>query len=410
MEGEYALLLRSENPITTLTWFRGDATSAEVALKERLGRILDQNRWLAGRIRPEHGKAVLTFDSAKTPNPNDFVTPLHPRRSPISRRTRLDQLARACRGWLLKNGLTEPLFQITVIPCRIDPQTHFAVLVGLSHVVGDGHTYYKLMSMLMGHSDIEPLIYQRIYSTAEQQANAMGQSNYDFFARPGPAFFVNFLGGLVKTRTLGPVNQGVFALIDDKNMQREKKRAVAPNAAMGEVVQDAPFVSTNDVLTSWFFRTTQSDIGAMAINFRNRLSGHTDHHAGNYESIIVYAPSDYASPVLIRKSLKSFRRTETINEPLPNFWESLGLTSGLVTNWASFAEANQIPGCQEELHIPLYDAAPLVPSGTAVMIIFRAGPQGLGIFMAGSPRTLQKLGYSRQFQTKPAFLSSKPLL
>eukprot|EP00977_Amphora_coffeiformis_P025197 scaffold18592_cov80-Amphora_coffeaeformis.AAC.1 len=73
----------------------------------------------------------------------------------------------------------------------------------------------------------------------------MGQRNYDFFARPGPAFFVNFFGGLVKTRTIGPVNQCTFALVDENGMQQEKKRVIVSN----NNEKDVDFVSSNDVLT-----------------------------------------------------------------------------------------------------------------------------------------------------------------
>jgi len=411
LEGEYALLQRSETPITTLTWFQGDSTKAATALQDRLPKIMDHNPWLGGRITSDQGKAILTFDPTTPVHMDRHFRILSPHQSPIRRQTPLPRLARDCKDLLLKNGSTEPLFQVTMVPCRTRPTTHFALIVALSHIVGDGHTYYKLLSMLCSKdadgndATIKPLIYQRIASSTQQQADAMGQDNYDFFARPGPAFFLNYAAGVIKARTFGAVNQCIFARVDEAGMQQEKKK-------YSDTTEAVDFVSTNDVLTSWFLKTTQSDVGAMAINFRNRLKGHTDHHAGNYESIIVYAPRDYDSPALIRKSLDQFRRTETIHDPLPNFFQALGLSSGLVTNWSSFSQPNNnLPSCREELHIPLYDAVPLVPSGTAVMIIFRAGPtQGLGLFLAGSPTVLNELGYSRQFQMKkPAFLSSRPL-
>jgi len=407
LEIEYALFLRSENPITTLTWFRGDVKSAYQFLEDRLEQILHHNRWLGGRIIPENNKVFLTFKPEEPLNTHDFLTMVDPTESPIRRRTPLDRLARDCKELVLSNGPREPLFRVTLVPCRSSPKTHFAVLLALSHIIADGHTYYRIMSMLCGNDDtttIEPLIYERISTTATQQAAAVGQPNYDFFARPGPAFFINYFGGFVKSRTIGPVNQCVFALVDEGRMKNEKAQAVARS---GDSVK---FVSTNDVLTSWFLQTTQADIGAMAINFRNRLRGHSDRHAGNYESIIVYNPKDSASPALIRKSLDNLRRVETIQNPLPSSFDALGLRNCIVTNWSSFAKPNIIPGCQEELHIPLYDPAPLVPSNMAALIIFRSGPKGTGVFMTGSPDALKELGYSRQFQKRPSFLSTEPLL
>ena len=411
LEGEFALLVRDENPITTLTWFRGDAEAAATILEERLDKILNKNRWLDGRVTQERNKAFLTFDPAEHLNSRDFLTTLHPLHSPVRRKTPLDRLARDCKDLLMKNGPTESLFQVTLVPCRSNPKTHFALIVALSHIIADGHTYYKLMSMLCSEHNIEdtcvPLIYERITTTPQQQADAMGKKNYDFFAKPGPAFFLNYFGGILSARTIGPVNQCVFALVDDERMQEEKIKAASATISGDSSVD---FVSTNDVLTSWFLQETKADVGAMAINFRDRLPDHTDRHAGNYESIIVYSRADSARASLIRKSLENYRRSVSINEPLPTFFESLGLKSGLVTNWSSFAKANAIKGCEEELHIPLYDAIPLVPTGTAVMIAFRAGPKGLGLYIAGSPDVLRGLGYSRQFSKRAPFLSTRPLL
>jgi len=415
-EGEVTLYQRDENPITTLTWFRGDAEKAAQILKERLEKILDLNRWLGGRVVQQKpaGRVYLTFDKSKKLNPRDFLTTIVPQESPLQRRTPLQRLAKECKDLLLRNGPTEPLFQVTLVPCCRNPKTHFALIVALSHVVADGYTYYKLLSMLCSDNDnndcIAPLIYERIATTAQQQAAAMGQVNYDFFAKPGLAFFVNYAWGAVRARTVGPATQCVFALVDEERMQEEKAKGVlVNNKYYYNQSSSVDFVSTNDVLTSWFLQHTQADVGAMAINFRNRLHGHTDQHAGNYESIIIFGRPDSASPTLIRKSLENFRRTETINDPVPNFLESLGLTNALVTNWSSFANPNVIRGCQEELHIPLYDAGRLVPTDTTVMIIFRAGPKGLGLFMAGTPEVLRRLGYSRQFTKRAPFLSTEPL-
>ena len=46
---------------------------------------------------------------------------------------------------------------------------------------------------------------------------------------------------------------------------------------------EIPYVSTNDIITSWFFRTRNHDYGMMLVNFRNRICGLTDTDAGNYE-------------------------------------------------------------------------------------------------------------------------------
>jgi len=412
LEAEVALYRRGENPITTLTWFRTRGTDdykrAGQILENRLQKIIEQNPWLAGKVGEERrGKVYLNYDDDTSKlRARDFLTILDdPSTSPISRRTRLNELARSCSAYVLTKSDKSELLRVAVLPCRTNPQTHFALVVSMSHLVLDGNSYYYIMSMLCSKDDntIVPLIVNRVRNTGELQAAAMGQENYDVFGNTGLSVLLNLGMGYLRSQTFGPANQGVYALVDAERMEQAKKDAADES--------DVDFVSTNDVLTSWFMQNVNSKAaGAMAINWRNRLPGHTELHAGNYENIILYAKADSASPSLIRKSLVAYRRTETINDPAPSFFQAATTPFALVTNWASFSKPNVIEGCQEELHIPLYDPIPLLPTDSAIMIIFRAGPQkGLGLYVASSPDNLRRLGYGRQFSKRAPFLSTKSL-
>jgi hypothetical protein len=133
--------------------------------------------------------------------------------------------------------------------------------------------------------------------------------------------------------------------------------------------------------------------------------------------VLLYGRADSATPGRIRQSLQSYRRTETIHDPAPSFWTKATTPFALVTNWSSFSGpstnttyALAIEGCREELHIPVYDPVSLVPTESAVMIIFRAGPKGVGVFMVSSPDNLRRLGYGRQFNKRASFLSTASLL
>jgi hypothetical protein len=428
LPGEATLYQRNEKGITTLTWFRGDVNQATNVLENRLTLILQRNPWLAGRVCPKRGKLYLTFRD-NNDVPLNLMNKIDSSESRIHRRTRLDQLAQACQSSnvFVENGPNEPLLKVSLIPCRYNPHSQFALIVSLSHIVADGFTYYQIMEMLC-HSDetkddeaIRSMIYHRIVSSPQQQAQALGQVNYDAFVKPGPAFFLTYLGGIVRARTLGPEPLSVFCLVDSETMSQEKTRAIMNDngnhhpASGATTARNVPFCSTNDILTSWFFQNSDADVGAMAINFRNRLQGHTNNHAGNYESILLYRRPDSAHPTLIRQSLldgdNQYRRPVTGKDPVPSFWEALGTTSALVTNWSSFAKPNFIPNCQEELHVPLYDLRRSVPTGSSVLIIFRAGPdKGTGLYLVGEPTTLRKLGFSRWFTSRPSFVSSQSVL
>jgi len=414
LEAEVGLYQRGENPITTLTWFSGNFEVAQAILCGRLAKILDANPWLGGSLVQDSlpgGKVYLAYDQNIKLNPRDFFFTVKNQQSSVARTTPLDQLAKKTKEWTLKDGPGQRLFRVSVVPCSNNSNAHFAVIVALSHIIADGHTYYKILSMLFSKDDdtIIPLIERRISTTGQQQADAMGKANYDAFANPIMGVFLSFALGVLRAKTIGPANECIYALVDPDKMSRYKTQAVK----QGYGGDDVGFVSTNDVLTSWFMQNSNTGAGVMALNWRNRLSGHTDRHAGNYEGVVAYRRPDLAWPSLIRKSLQQgYRRTVTTDQPLSGLREAITRPSlSIVTNWASFAKPNVIDGCEEELHIPLYDAVPLVPTGSAILIIFRSGPKGLGIYMVGTPATLRGLGYCRrQFNKRPPFLSTESLI
>ena len=68
--------------------------------------------------------------------------------------------------------------------------------------------------------------------------------------------------------------------------------AAEAEKARKEAEESVPFVSTNDIVTSWFFQHINASFGLMALNFRNHLPGITDSDAGNYESAITSSESD----------------------------------------------------------------------------------------------------------------------
>ena len=134
LEGEVTLQQRDKKPITTLTWFQGDAEQAAVVLKDRLHRILQSNPWLTGRVIPKSRnnhpfkkKLYLVFDDdldSPKLDSSQFWQQVTPSQSRIHRRTRLDQLATACpNAVFLSNGPNQPLLQVSLIPCRCDPQS-----------------------------------------------------------------------------------------------------------------------------------------------------------------------------------------------------------------------------------------------------------------------------------------------
>jgi len=374
---EEMLHTRDDPPISTLTWFRGDYTQAASILQRRVRLIMVKNPWLAGRVVKRRGKLILEYSKQQTEKMDDHVVILDPQDSPVSRSTPIESLGRLFRSISLKNGPNEPLFRVSIVPCRTNPQTIFCVILSLSHIVGDGATFYKIHNMLCTIEEdvIVSLTVERIATTEQEQAAAMGQEEYDFSTSRG--LLINLLSGLLRVKTMGPAPKSQIVLVNDAKMQEAKKRAA--------IQANLPFVSTNDVLTSWFLQNTNTTFGFMNVNFRNRIPGHSELYAGNYENQIFYRRKDSATPGLVRKSLSTLQRTVTLGG-MPTFWETLQSSHAVVSNWSSFAKPNVILGCTEDLHIPLYDVAGLVPYSLAVLVIFRSGPRGLALYMIGQAK------------------------
>lgn len=382
---EGGLYRRDEPAISTLTWFQGDYVKASVILQRRVNLILQKNPWLTGRVVKKRGRLLLEYPNTYPPKQQQresFFFMIDPTESTFSRNTPVDELGKLAEKFVVRNGPNEPLFRVTIVPSHhTNPQDKFALVVSMSHVVGDGATFYKIHNMLCSikENSIVELIPQRIPTTQALQAQAIGQEEYDYAGSIG--ILTNVVFGFLRVKMFGPPEQHAFVILDRSKIQHAKQESAAQ--------EDLPFVSTNDVLTSWFLQQTGCNMGLMAINFRNRLEGHSDLHAGNYEYVLIYQREDSKTPGLIRKSLANLKRTVTPNDALPGFWETLKCNYAIVSNWASFAQPNILQGCTEELHIPLYDIQGKLPYSLVNLIIFRAGPNKLALYMGGQDKLLQ---------------------
>jgi len=383
--------------ISSLTWFKGDFTAAKSYIEKRLILIVNKNPWLQGRISITNffkGTCKLSYvdhsiAGATTPinininiDENFYIVP--PETSPLSRDSPFEDLGHILReapGLTIKNGRLQPLFKVTIIPCSKNPHERFALVLQMSHVAGDGATYYKLLDMICsidGEDDsIVKLDPVRIIKTDELQKAAMGKEEalYSSSTRMGFRYvFGSFLDMLRRRRTYPR-----YAYVDPAKIKVAKDASIKEKGVTGNV----PFVSTNDIITSWFMSRAGCADSLMAINWRNRLEGHTDLHAGNYGNVMLYQRDDHASPALIRKSLTNYKRAVTTKDELPGFWKTITTDYSLVTNWSSFAESNEIQGCQEEIHLPIF-CQPYGASTFQLMTVFRAGAGKVGLGYYGN--------------------------
>jgi hypothetical protein len=239
-------------------------------------------------------------------------------------------------------GKNEPLFRVTMI--RIS-SSKFALFFSLSHVIADGHTYYSLYSMLCATMKPRALIVQRKLDFSQRLEVVMkGNDTYSWF------FSIGTTINIIKTLFFAKKPKVLVIDLPASKIALEKEKY---NSSVLNNNEYPSFISTNDILTSWYFKLSQCDVGIMAMNFRHRFPELTDDHAGNYEALIGFQPADFMSPYLIRQSLSLYHR---INHEiaLPSLWNSIYSKVALISNWTTFYHQIQIPQTHHIAHFPYF--------------------------------------------------------
>ena len=334
-------------PMSTITFFNGDITVATPFVMERVAAILCLNPWLAGWI--EGGTCYYDTDAA------DTASILHifaAGEVTLGRDTPLSGMASAVASLLCSKGQAgygSPIFRVGLVPDERAPTTRFSLVVSMSHLIGDGATFYMVHNMLSSAAEPTALTAIRKPEMRPLIDEALGEGKAVMF---NPGFIANAVGGLAHASLLGKQSAVRLFHINSKWVDSQKAAVKATGS----------FVSTNDVITSWIFARGGFELGCMAINFRGKLPGVTSDLAGNYESLLFYRPADFATAALVRASLLKLHRAASPPTKLPSSYEHLGMRCCTTTNWSTFAETIELPGAMQTLHLPLYDiSAPSFP-------------------------------------------------
>lgn len=375
--------------VSTVTIFEGEATQAEAHLRTRVLEVVKLNPWLQGRLVRDgrRGRVHLRFlEEASALLPATFSvsesSALHPSFSPreLSRLTANHTVA---RNDALVDAPGAPLFRVTLFrpaPHGSSPRSaaFFAVCVSLSHVLGDGHTFYALHDMLSAAAQPRALTVDRRQSFSAEMARMLGGADEVNEWMSSPGGWASF----GRKTMFAPGWSFLQQAVHPGWIEAGKRRAAAAAAAAAAGGAGGPaFVSSNDLLTSWLFRASGCDMGWMAVNFRGRLKGYTADIAGNYEGLMPYFAEDFASPALIRRSLQGhparLRRAVSGSRRLPDFLSSAVVAPPhvcLVTSWASFYHDDvALPGARHVRHAPVTDPDAVLPMDIVTLFRPRAG-------------------------------------
>jgi hypothetical protein len=433
-----------EHPIATISFYKCtslDSNNIKALvdkLENRVKVIIKANPWLGGWLIS--GKGIGSFDkthrvwydpSGEEVAPGIFQeiafedVPVGMETPFVEYETILRKsLALVKSNPLIVNRKGEPLFRVTIIPEPDEiaseggdssPVKGFALVVSMSHVCGDAHTYYRIYNMILGKAHITALIPQRELNFSQKVMELMGRQEAHYVShitRTDPAWANLFrssssadedpeleLKGRVFTidrNFIGNIKAMSMASGNVTDLTTSVMRSPMSNAIRYELdsIQN-PTQSTNDILVSWFWNEVKPDIGMMAVNLRERVQVISNNHAGNYSNPISYTPEDYKTPMLIRESLKQCKRAGMSESGAPTILPraNIDTTFSIVTNWSSFCPLaqNQISEDESEdisgwsnndgvtliRHLPLIYPRQLIksmPKRMSFMIIFSSGP------------------------------------
>ena len=377
--------------LSTITFYKG--VPPIEFLQSRIHDIVAENPWLAGRlVSLKNGLHISCYAE-----PNRKCLEIFEDRE-LCESLEYSQMCSRLRHLAVKEGnqcmdKDEALFRVVVI---VSSPRHFAIFISFSHILGDGYTFYEIYGMLGEKSIPRAMIFERIKSCEFQKSIEERFDGIRWLQSAGA--FVNIILTMLFRRVSATVHKIEPSWV-------EKEKAVF-------ACSDVPMISTNDVLTSWFFRLVRCDVGLMALNLRNRLPFCTHDHAGyrrlqihprcdaflskivpikpgsnltdgmwyagNYSTSLAFQPADYAAPTLIRRSLSSLRRAVTA--ALPGFFRSLFCRIAVVSNWASFYRDVILPGAELGAHLPYADPA---AHAFPVAILFRPRMDALALLTLG---------------------------
>lgn len=387
MKEEYSFNFMNEPGITTTNFFVGSIEEALVYYKDRLLHVLKKNPWLAGRLEKvanDKSAVNISYQSQVDESLVDSILVVD-KSLALSRSMSYEQICECVgrhkgpggfvpNGYdLLKKGL--PVAKFTLAPDASAAGGGFVFIPSLSHVVADGHTYFKILSMFAKDTEAVAMEVLRCVSFQQAVRGVVGAAQSDaMFSVP---LIFNFMGKML----FGCGRCKISSFYVDSAKVDALKAGARERGSPA-----VPFVSTADVVTSHFAALTAARVLFYAINLRARMpSLLSEDHAGNYESAILLDPTTYASPQKIREVLLSAAAREgaafmhmgsgsatTGAWPLPGNCEMISCRLGMVTSWVFDCYKGDLSfgACHHLLHLPVMQNAASAPFSVAVL--FRA--------------------------------------
>eukprot|EP01040_Poterioochromonas_malhamensis_P007196 gene7196-7767_t len=362
--------------VNAITFYEGNIDSA--IIKGRLLSIVQSNLWLTSRLIYRGGKYSLRYKKNSLPdtiltdhykeiiidsnNPNHLEFKEDSKVQTLFDHVEKDLIPIATKACDNPNAVLFRVLIVKIIEKGKKNVSKTAFIPTLSHAVGDGYTFYQVYKMFDHRATITSFNPFRHHHFDEMIEKRIGPEIVRFIK--SPLLILSILISRLFSSKAAVMNFSV-----NKSVMEESKRSHLKRDnrnADEDHLSTASFISTNDVLTSWFFRQLNVDYGFMAMNYRNRMDGIDDTLVGNYEGSIFYPKKGFSEPRFIRSSLVT-SKSKFLR--FPTLLELFQCNFGLVSNWSSFYQDVCIQvGHTLIYHSPLLSNSSLAMRG--VMIIY----------------------------------------
>ena len=236
---ETGSLPRKYPPVSTISFFNGDGEGAQVWIRRRLAEVLEANPWLDGRLEKARGGETVLQCRKVIPAEGDALPAMLFRMerpgeggASISRAMPFEHIepALASAGLLVKVGdasvgQDEPLFKVSLLLDAEQPKDKFAMVVSMSHLIGDGYTYYAVHNMLGKNGVVIALNPTRNLDAPLAIDSAIGCACR--MSEPPLGFWLNLLPGIMRSKLFGAKAKTAVYLVDEAWVARQKRAAAA---------------------------------------------------------------------------------------------------------------------------------------------------------------------------------------
>ena len=379
--------------ISTINVYTGEAPFPLDNLRGRLAAVIQANPWLASRLVRTSTGCDMRYHAQPTDKEcNAYLVERAVDRLPVDPCTAAGQqdyltLTKSLKPLLIPAGLLclgkldQQQFRVVVLR---DDHGRSGLLVTMSHVLADAHTFYRILSQLDSAQQVVALEARRCESTIADKDKVF-DARWRKSSSTAVALVLNMAANALVSTLVRPNCTQAFHIIDDEAVQRAKTIAMArvasslSTSAMPlsscEPTTAVSHISTHDVVASRFLSVAARPANIVAVNCRNRLPGLTDNMAGSYEALLCYSQQDVQQPEQIRRSVLSHHGDS--RQP-PSRWAMLSGYS-TVTDWASLYHEVAVEGLVLECHLPFY-ALTAVSGTIANCVLFRLKGQQRALF------------------------------